>query len=62
MLAAVLKKTKQRETRKTQTTTRKELVAVNIGDSVHSWAGATAEALCAEQPGTTSCFPTCHNR
>jgi len=62
MLAAVLKKTQEWATRKRKTKPRKYIVAVVIGDSVHSWSGATAEALCAEQPGTISCVSTCHHR
>ncbi len=62
MLAALLKKTKERERRKSQSKLTKQIVAVVIGDSVYSWTGATAAALCAEQPGTISCVSTCHNR
>ena len=62
MLAALLKKTKEMERRKTPTKTTKEIVAVVTGDSVHSWTGATAAALCAEQPGTAGCVSTCHHR
>ena len=56
-------RTEQKGTEQNRTEqNRKGSAGVVAGDSVYSWAGATAAPLCAEQPGTTSRLSTRHHR